>query len=123
MHSEVMTDPFTALAPSKLLAATKSLQATIANCWPRLATTPAYQSELVKALVVCFLVVQDDQDKLDGAQFSAIETELIKTAAMLSAVTKTGGGEWEGKGENHSLEDKVAPLVAKEPMLQKLFKE
>lgn len=119
MHSEIMAGPFAALAPLTLLAAIKSLQATITNCWPRL-STPAYQSELIKALVVCFLTIQDDQDKLDGTQFSAIEAELTKTVAMLSAVTKTGGGEWEGKGDS-SLQDKIAPLIAKEPVLQKLF--
>lgn len=117
MHSEIMTNPFAALAPSTLLAAIKSLQATISNCWPRL-STPAYQSELIKALVVCFLTVQDDQDKL-GTQFPAVEAGLIKTAAMLSAVARTGGGEGE---QGTSLQDKVAPLIAKEPLLQKLFK-
>lgn len=116
MHSEIMTNPFAALAPSTLLAAIASLQATMANCWPRL-STPAYQSELIKALVVCFLTIQDDQDKL-GTNFSAVEAELIKTAAMLSAIMKSDGGEWEGQD---SLQEKVAPLIAKEPLLQKLF--
>lgn len=116
MHSEIMTNPFAALAPSTLLATIKSLQVTIANCWPRLSTS-AYQSELIKALVVCFLTIQDDQDKL-GTKFSALEAELIKTAAMLSAVTKSGGGEREGQD---SLQEKVALLIAKEPLLQKLF--
>lgn len=117
MHSEIMTNPFAALVPSSLLAAVKSLQATIANCWPRL-STPAYQSELIKALVICFLTIQDDQDKL-GTQFSAVEAELIKAAAMLSAVAKTDGGEREVE---NALQDKVVPLIVKEPLLQKLFK-
>lgn len=120
MHSEIMTSPFAALAPSTLLAAITSVQATISNCWPRL-STPAYQSELIKALVVCFLTLQDDQDKLGTTQFAAMQAELIKTATMLSATTKPSGGEEEWKGEP-SIQERVAPLVAKEPLLQKLFR-
>lgn len=115
MYSEIMTNPFAPLAPLTLLAAIQSLQATITNCWPRL-STPAYQNELIKSLIVCFLTVHDDSDKL-GTQFATIEAELVNTAAMLSAAMKSNGGE----GGN-TLQDKVIPLIAKEPLLEKLFR-
>lgn len=115
MHSEIMTNPFAALAPSTLSAAIGCLQATIQNCWPRL-STPAYQSEIIKMLVVCYLTVHDDKDRLGTGQFTAIEAGLIRTASMLTAATKSCGGS-----EGQDISEKVAPLIAKEPLLARLF--
>lgn len=115
MHTEVMTNPFAALAPSTLSAAIEGLQALIANCWPRL-STPAYQDELIKALVVCYLTVHDEQDQL-GTRFAAIDADLVKTASMLTVATRGAGGE-----AVHDLGDKAAMLIAKEPLLAELFK-
>ncbi|KAJ0113995.1 hypothetical protein J7T55_010239 [Diaporthe amygdali] len=115
MHTEVMTNPFAALAPSTLSAAIEGLQALIANCWPRL-STPAYQDELIKALVVCYLTVHDEQDQL-GTRFAAIDADLVKTASMLTVATRGAGGE-----AVDDLGDKAAMLIAKEPLLAELFK-
>lgn len=117
MHSEIMTNPFAALAPSTLSAAISCLQATIKTCWPRL-STPAYQSELIKMLVVCYLTIHDDKDKLGTEQFEAIEADLTQTASMLTIATKSCGSS---EGQDRDLSEKVAPLVAKEPLLAKLF--
>lgn len=115
MHSEVLSNPFAALAPATLSAAVAGLQAIIANCWPRL-STPAYQDELIKALVVCYLTVHDEQDQL-GAQFAGIDAELVKSAAMLTVAARGAGGEGV-----QDLADKAAVLVAREPLLAGLFK-
>lgn len=115
MLSEIITNPFATLAPSALFAAISCLQATITNCWPRL-STPAYQSELIKMLAVCYITVHDDKDKLGTGQFVAIEAELIQTASMLAAAAKSCGGL-----EGQDLNEKVAPLIAKEPLLARLF--
>ncbi|KAK7715056.1 CCA tRNA nucleotidyltransferase, mitochondrial [Diaporthe eres] len=115
MHSEVLSNPFAALAPATLCAAIRGLQAIIANCWPRL-STPAYQDELIKALVVCYLTVHDEQDQL-GARFEAINAELVKTASMLTVAARGAGGE-----AVQDLADKAALLVSKEPLLAGLFK-
>lgn len=115
MHSEVLSNPFAALAPATLCAAIAGLQAIIANCWPRL-STPAYQDELIKALVVCYLTVQDEREQL-GARFTAIDAELVKTASMLTVAARGAGGE-----ELQDLADKAAALVSKEPLLAGLFK-
>lgn len=115
MLSEVLSNPFAALAPATLSAAIAALQAIIANCWPRL-STPAYQDELIKALVVCYLTVQDEQDQL-GPRFEDIDAELVKTASMLTVAARGAGGEVV-----QDLADKVALLVSKEPLLGELFK-
>ncbi|KAL1869902.1 hypothetical protein Daus18300_005363 [Diaporthe australafricana] len=115
MHTEVMSNPFAALAPSTLTAAIEGLQAIIANCWPRL-STPAYQDELIKALVVCYLTVHDEREQL-GTRFAAIDAELVKTASMLIVATRGSGGEGV-----QDLGDKAAVLIEKEPLLAGLFK-
>lgn len=115
MHTEVMSNPFAALAPSTLTAAIEGLQAIIANCWPRL-STPAYQDELIKALVVCYLTVHDEREQL-GTRFAAIDAGLVKTASMLIVATRGAGGEGV-----QDLGDKAAMLIAKEPLLAGLFR-
>lgn len=115
MHSEVLSNPFAALAPTTLSAAIECLQAVIANCWPRLSTS-AYQDELIKALVVCYLTVHDERDQL-GERFAALDAELVKTASMLTVAVRGAGGEGV-----QDLGDKAALLISKEPLLAGLFK-
>lgn len=117
MYFENMTNPFAALAPSTLFAAIRCLHVTIKNCWPRL-STPAYQSEIIKMLAVCYLTVHDDKDKLGTGQFAAIEAELVQTASMLTIAAKSCGSS---ENQDQDLSGKVAPLIAKEPLLAKLF--
>lgn len=112
MLSEIMTEPLAYQAPDDLLKTVNSLQVIIRNCWPRIATTPAYQDEIIKALVTCYLNTHDDKQGTD-----AVEVPLSLTASMLSRVVMSGGGEG-----TTTLKDKVTPLIAKEPVLAELFK-
>lgn len=111
MFSEILTEPFITQAPRDLSRKVSSVQVVIQNCWPRIAATQAYQDEIIRFLVTCFLNVRDE--KLG----SAAEAPLVKTASMLSTVMKSPGDQAP------TLEDKVAPLVAREPALSDLFKE
>lgn len=111
MFSEIMTEPFTNRVPHDMSKTVNSLQVIIRNCWPRLASTPAYQDEIIKALVMCYLNMHDDNQGPGTA-----EVPLALTASMLSRVMTSGGGE------GTTLADKVAPLIAREPVLADLFK-
>lgn len=115
MHSEFMTNPFAPLAPDTLQSALCSLETVILNCWPRL-STPAYQDELIKTLTVCFLNIHDESDRPNQGLVQ-IKTSLAHTAALLSKATK------KGAGEGNILKEKVAPLIAQEPLLAELFKD
>lgn len=115
MHSEVLSNPFASLAPATLSAAIQGLQAIIANCWPRM-STPAYQDELIKALVVCYMTVHDERDQL-GERFAELDAGLVNTASMLTVAAKGAGDEVA-----EDLADKAALLVSKEPLLAGLFK-
>ncbi|PSS02219.1 hypothetical protein BD289DRAFT_254770 [Coniella lustricola] len=112
MHSEIMTNPFAPLAPDTLRAALESLHAILTNCWPRL-STPAYQDELIKMLVVCFINIEEESkdDLVD------IKKSIIKTAAIFMTASKTA----DKGGDN--LNAKVKPLIAQEPLLAALFKQ
>lgn len=110
MHCEVLTDPFAVAAPELLEVVAYSLCAVVSTCWPRL-NQPPYQDELIKALVTCFLNVRDDPES-DG-KLKQTEERLVILTQMLSALGKHPNGS--------RLKDKVAPLIAKEPVLQTLF--
>lgn len=107
MHCEVFTDPFAAaLAPSLLEDALWSFSSVIASCWPRLAH-PAYQDEIIKALVTCYLNVHDDPEA--EGKLKKVKEILLIVGRMFSVVGTT------------QLQEKVAPLKAKEPALEALF--
>ncbi|KAK4103520.1 hypothetical protein N658DRAFT_494005 [Parathielavia hyrcaniae] len=117
MLSSIMTDPFAPLAPGTLLSAIKALQAVLANCWPRIPGSPS-QDEIINALVLCWLHAAE-HDHADGDEHHAqIEQELLTSFKALAAVLKTASGENE---QATDLASHVAPLVAKEPRLAKLF--
>ena len=109
IYSTIMTDPFALSYPPLLLAAIESLQSTIAICWPRIAQSPT-QDEIIKILVVCWLNVHDDKAAKPPGQ---IDEALIKTASMLSEALKSAKVDPA---------EKIAPLIAKEPLLEGLFK-
>ncbi|KAJ9155112.1 hypothetical protein NKR23_g2546 [Pleurostoma richardsiae] len=109
IYSATMTDPFATSHMPSLLSAVRALQTTISTCWPRIARTP-WQEEIIRILVLCWLNIQDA--KVQGSD-DIIKAELTKTANMLSAVATQAGQE--------DFQEKVAPLVAKEPLLSQLF--
>lgn len=112
MLSTIMTDPFAPLAPATLLSAIKALQAVLATCWPRIPASP-WQDEIVNALVLCWLHLPSGQDDTaGGSRADVLERELLTSARALAAVLKIGGVD---------LAAHVAPLVAKEPSLERLF--
>lgn len=114
MQSEIMTNPFASLAPDTLRAALKSLNAVLTNCWPRL-STPAYQDELIKILVICFLNVHDE-GKDDLAD---VKATLIKTAAVFLNASTPGTADKGGINP----QEKVKSLITQEPLLADLFKQ
>lgn len=115
MLSTIMTDPFAPVAPETLLSAIKALQAVLANCWLRIPGSP-WQDEIINALVLCWLHVAEHDHPATDKTFVQIEQELLTSSKALAAVLKTAGGEGPADLSSH-----VAPLLAKEPRLVKLF--
>jgi hypothetical protein len=121
MLSTIMTDPFAPAAPATLLAAIRALQATLANCWPRIPGSP-WQDEIINALVLCWLHVAEHEQpatghaSIAGELYARIEPELLTSSKALAAVLKTAEG-----GAATDLATHVAPLLEKEPRLAKLF--
>ena len=110
MYSAIMTDPFALSYPPLLLAAIESLQCTISVCWPRIAQSPT-QDEVIRILVLCWLNINEDTASKPP---NDVEGALVKTASMLAAALKAN---------KIDTAEKVAPLIAKEPRLESLFKE
>jgi hypothetical protein len=109
MLSTIMTDPFGPVSPATLLSAIKALQAVLANCWPRIPASP-WQDEIINALVLCWLHLAEHDDQSDA--HNLIKQELLISTKALAAVLKAG---------DIDLDSHVAPLVAKEPQLARLF--
>ncbi|KAK5657705.1 hypothetical protein OQA88_2777 [Cercophora sp. LCS_1] len=107
MISAIMTDPFAHVAPSTLLAAVKSLQAVLINCWPRIASSP-WQDEMLQSLVLCWLNLAEETN----TELDVVRQELQASAKMLAAILKT---------EDARLSELSGPLIAQEPSLSKLL--
>lgn len=75
-----------------------------------------YQDEIIKTLAICFLNLHDDKAEADE-ELGLVKSSLIRTASVFYNAAKNGGGEGTG------LKDKVALLIAKEPMLAELFQD
>ncbi|RYP89249.1 hypothetical protein DL770_004468 [Monosporascus sp. CRB-9-2] len=111
MVSEIMTDPFGTQHPPSLLSAIRLLQAMMSTCWPRV---PHYCNEIIKALMLCWLNIEEEDAFPDGDLGRAsLKSELTKAADMLSAVMQAA---------NMDMEERIAPLVEKESQLRELFK-
>ncbi|RYP35519.1 hypothetical protein DL767_003773 [Monosporascus sp. MG133] len=111
MVSEIMTDPFGTQHPSSLISAIRLLQAIMSTCWPRI---PHYCNEIIKALMLCWLNIEDEDAFRDSDLGPAsLKLELTKAADMLSAVMQAA---------KMDMGERVAPLVEKEPQLKELFK-
>jgi len=115
MLSATITDPFALSYPPALLSAIAALQATIANCWPRL-SRGIWQDEIIKMLVLGWLHLVDDSTLASASKQTRdkVRAELVKAAKMLAAA---------GETDDTPLATKVAPLISKEPELAGLFGE
>lgn len=115
MLSSIMTDPFAPVAPATILSAVKALQAVLANCWPRIPASP-WQDEIINALALCWLHLAEHTNRAGAeATYDRIERELVTASKALAVVLKAA------EQEPIDLASHVAPLVAKEPRLSRLF--
>ncbi|KAK4199679.1 mitochondrial CCA tRNA nucleotidyltransferase [Triangularia verruculosa] len=112
MISAILTDPFASAAPLTLLSAIQALQAVLRNCWPRLLPGSVWHDEIINALVLCWLNLDEPANSDDGGSVDEIRKELVTSAQALSAIAKTAGTD---------LSAEVAPLVAKTASLAGLF--
>ncbi|KAK0666672.1 hypothetical protein QBC41DRAFT_325278 [Cercophora samala] len=113
MISAILTDPFASAAPQTLLSAVKALQAVLGNCWPRLQTGSVWQDEIVNAVVMCWLNLDEPTSNISQDSLEEIRKGLVTCFQALSAIAKTEGGT--------DLAARVEPLVAKAPSLAGLF--
>jgi len=115
MYSEILSDPFMVRISGTLLPAVQGLKTTMRNCWPRI-STPIHQGEILKALTVCWLSVQEEsesqRDDLQKATDEKIRAELTEAARMLAAICSATGVD---------LESQTSQLCAKEKSLEGLF--
>lgn len=112
MHCETLANPFADQAePIDLWGAIASLERIIETCWPRL-STPAYQYQIINAIVCCFLNTYDNEPVPDYD----FKSQLSIVASMITTVVSCAG-------DGDRLKAELASLVAKEPKLAGLFKE
>jgi hypothetical protein len=87
-----LTDPFAPSRPSLLLAAVKTLQTTILNCWPRL-SQERHRIEIISTLVLCWTNIcqasQADQHSLEE-----VKRELKIAGRMLVRAVEGDRDSW-----------------------------
>ncbi|KAI0837781.1 hypothetical protein F5Y06DRAFT_64328 [Hypoxylon sp. FL0890] len=111
MLSEIMTDPFGTKHPQTLISAIKLLQTILRNCWPRI---PFYCNEIIKILMLCWLNIEDEESfSDDSSTANELKAGLTKAADMLFAVMKAAQVD---------LNERIGPLIEKEPSLGQLFR-
>ncbi|KAG7121434.1 hypothetical protein HYQ45_014616 [Verticillium longisporum] len=108
IFTETLRDPFIGHSPARLSTTLDGLALIVRVCWPRVSTS-AYESEIIRALAVCWLSLYDDSG--DGSHRELLD-KLRYTVEVLSAAVEATGTR---------LELKVAPLVAKDEVLGGLF--
>ncbi|KAH6703357.1 hypothetical protein EV126DRAFT_440712 [Verticillium dahliae] len=108
IFTETLRDPFIGESPARLSITLDGLALIIRVCWPRVSTS-AYESEIIRALAVCWLSLHDDSG--DGPRRELLD-KLRYTVEVLSAAVEVTGTR---------LDLKVAPLVAKDEVLRGLF--
>jgi hypothetical protein len=111
MYSEMLSDPFAAGYPEYFLAAIRGLQATMRNCWPRI-STPHHQGEILKALTLGWLSLQDDESSREEADTNKLRAALTETASMLAAISSAAGTD---------LAEQTSQLIASDKTLEGLF--
>jgi hypothetical protein len=90
--STVLIDPFVGQKPSLALAGIRCAQSVVLNAWPRV-REEGYRIEIVKALVVCWRTVSED-DK--GEELEEVKSEIKNTGRLL---VKAVGAEVDIKEE------------------------
>ncbi|KAH7171548.1 tRNA nucleotidyltransferase [Dactylonectria macrodidyma] len=113
MISSVMEDPFAMVYPCAILAASKTLGAIIATCWPRVKEIDNFE-QIIHALSLCWLSVCEvsSSPKRDGDVINAISFELIQTSNMLQTL-------W-AQSHSEPLEE-LGEVLGREPRLAQLF--
>lgn len=110
----ILMDPFAPANPPTLIQAIKTLQIVILNCWVVI-TTDRHRHELIKALIVAWLNVNEEIQNGSSAQkdvLQAAKQELAKTGPLFIAAATT---------EPDVVKNEVAQLVAAQPELSGLF--
>lgn len=108
-----MTDPFAVVHPPAILSASKALNATLLNCWPRLSDS-GHAGQIMRIIVLCWLNLHDNGvvPRPAPAQADAINRELSRTAALLESIWAQRGldppGQW-------------AEVLQRKPELAELF--
>jgi len=105
MLSQVLTNPFSSLHSSSLLAGIKAMQSVILNGWPRMT---ANRAEVLKTLTLCWLQCEDSS----AMNMDQIKGELTITVQMLRQATE----------DNCDFDADVEALVAADNRLGSLFK-
>lgn len=90
-----MTDPFAVLRVPVVVQATKALNATILNCWPRI-LEGGYEGEVMRTIATCWLNLHDGK-LLDHRPIShdvgPLIQELTQTVKMLQSLRRTDATE------------------------------
>ncbi|CAK7211279.1 hypothetical protein SEUCBS140593_001125 [Sporothrix eucalyptigena] len=125
MYAAILTDPFAMRYKPAVAAAIDALQATLTNCWPRLANTH-WQEEAIKMLMLSWLHVVEEEEQEKGKQRTGTkaekakaeeETANLKTRLILAADTLLA----ILKAASVDVRATVGPLVDQEPCLAALF--
>ena len=113
MLSQILTDPFSPLHPSLLLAAAKATQATVANCWPRM-TESIHRIELVKALTLCWTTVNGElkaKEVIGDPELEGVRNELQLAGNILVKAVS----------EKLDMTEELQPLLDVDSSLASLF--
>ncbi len=82
--SEVLAAPFGTAYPPLLLAAVKAIQATLVDCWPRIAI---YRAEILRGLATCWCRIEEGgSEGLDNVSAAIKDAVKLLTAAVGNAV-------------------------------------
>ncbi|KAL9104139.1 MAG: hypothetical protein Q9163_000886 [Psora crenata] len=105
--SAIMANPFSTAYPPLLEASVKSLQIVMTTAWPRV---DYHRGEILKALTVCWLRIQEDLDS--STELKKIRREIEKTMQMLTALMN----------QSSTIVEEYQLLVASDSRLQELLK-
>ncbi|KAE9978112.1 hypothetical protein EG327_007520 [Venturia inaequalis] len=87
----ILTDPLGAKFPPLLLAATKAMQALVANAWPRVSF---WRGEILKGACGCFLRVVEEGE---GGDLEEVRGELRGLVGLVGRIAQgEEGGDWDG---------------------------
>ncbi|KAM5386711.1 hypothetical protein ACJZ2D_000004 [Fusarium nematophilum] len=115
MTSSIMTDPFATAHPPTVLAAAQTLNAIMANCWPRIQETE-HTEPIIRIAALCWLNVHEDEEvassQLTQEDVDVLSQELMRTSNILESV-------WAKDGSKRPA--KLDEVLKQEPRLARLF--